>query len=261
MSSTKANNDSRVLKYLAGSPLFLGEAVCAIYPPTLREIVDVGYDTFIEYLNVISLDKPIAKKGQSDEFLSVVSELSIFEYFVFLTQIDATMNKLIRETLHFFLHENVSFSLEPCCQILVGKMDEKRIIDETLFMEMRDIIRQCCWLTDADSINTTPQEDDSDFVRALREQMRVNHEKLARAKRVDKNGDRVELSDLIASLTVGNCGLNIFNIWDITYYAFHDQLKRMGWHEQFDINNRAAMAGAKMKKQDLKHWIKPIQSK
>ena len=33
------------------------------------------------------------------------------------------------------------------------------------------------------------------------------------------------------------------NIWDITYYAFHDQLKRMGWRDQFNINNQAAMAG------------------
>jgi len=41
----------------------------------------------------------------------------------------------------------------------------------------------------------------------------------------------MQFSDLIASLPLNNCGLNILNIWDITYYAFHDQLKRMGWRD------------------------------
>ena len=50
------------------------------------------------------------------------------------------------------------------------------------------------------------------------------------------------------------------NVWDITYYSFRDQLKRMGWHEKFDINNRAALAGAKLKKSQLKHWIKGISN-
>ena len=51
------------------------------------------------------------------------------------------------------------------------------------------------------------------------------------------------------------------NIWNITYYAFQDQLKRMGWHERFNINNRAALAGAKIDKSELKYWIKSIKSK
>ena len=50
------------------------------------------------------------------------------------------------------------------------------------------------------------------------------------------------------------------NIWDITYYAFHDQLKRMGWRDQFIINNQAALAGAKLKKDQLKHWMRSIAS-
>jgi len=41
----------------------------------------------------------------------------------------------------------------------------------------------------------------------------------------------MKLSDLIGSITINDCGLNIHNIWDITYYAFHDQLKRMGWRD------------------------------
>ena len=63
--------------------------------------------------------------------------------------------------------------------------------------------------------------------------MRANREKVARAKAKQAAYDKSELklSDLIGSMAINNCGLNIINIWDMTYYAFHDQLKRMGWRD------------------------------
>ena len=48
------------------------------------------------------------------------------------------------------------------------------------------------------------------------------------------------------------------NVWDLTYYAFQDQLKRMSWREEFDINTRASLAGAGLDKNKLSHWIKTM---
>ena len=81
----------------------------------------------------------------------------------------------------------------------------------------------------------------------------------AKRKAKKKNGETdIELSDLIASLAIGNNGYNMLNIWDLTYYAFQDQLKRMSWREEFDINTRASLAGAKIDKNKLSHWIKSM---
>jgi len=54
--------------------------------------------------------------------------------------------------------------------------------------------------------------------------MRENREKVARAKakKAAQEKSDMKLSDLIGSMTLNDCGLNILNIWDITYYAFHD---------------------------------------
>lgn len=73
-----------------------------------------------------------------------------------------------------------------------------------------------------------------------------------------KDGDnKLGFSDLIASLLAGSNGaINNQTVWSLTYYAFQDQLKRMNWREEFDINTRAAMAGAKIDKDKLSHWIK-----
>ena len=81
----------------------------------------------------------------------------------------------------------------------------------------------------------------------------------AKRKAKKKNGETdIELSDLIASLAIGNNGYNMLNVWDLTYYAFQDQLKRMSWREEFDINTRASLAGAKIDKNKLSHWIKSM---
>ena len=80
--------------------------------------------------------------------------------------------------------------------------------------------------------------------------MRANREKVrrAKAKKAAQEKSDMKFSDLVASITINNCGLNMENVWNITYYAFHDQLKRMGWRDQFNINNSAALAGAKLQK-------------
>ena len=44
----------------------------------------------------------------------------------------------------------------------------------------------------------------------------------AKAKKAAQEKTDLKLSDLIGSMTLNDCNLNIANIWDITYYAFHD---------------------------------------
>jgi hypothetical protein len=67
-------------------------------------------------------------------------------------------------------------------------------------------------------------DDDSPAIKKLKMQMRANREKVRRAKaaKAAREKNDMKLSDLIGSMTLNNCGLNIHNIWDITYYAFHD---------------------------------------
>ena len=69
-------------------------------------------------------------------------------------------------------------------------------------------------------------EDDDPRVKAMKEQRRRDRELVRRAKAKqaarNKDGSDMKFSDLIGSMTLNNCGLNMVNIWDMTYYAFHD---------------------------------------
>lgn len=248
--------DAFVLKCLCGSPVLL-EDICAIYPATLREIVNLGYDTFWQYLQVLTAEKPITEGN--GELASLLNNLSDYQYFLVMTSLDEEINQKAKEAFRFFTHESVTFSLDPA-QIVVGPLQEKHLLTEEMFYEMRRILKRMYWV-EQEGEEIIINEDDDPRVKALKLQMKKNREKVAKAKRKQQGGGgEIKMSDLIASVAVGNCDLNIGNIWDITYYAFHDQLKRMGWRDQFNINNRAALAGAKLKKSQLKHWIKSIAS-
>lgn len=251
--------DSFILKCQAGVPVFL-EDICAIYPATLREIANTGYDNFLQYIQILTMEKPVLNDGEKNELSALLENLTDYQYFLVMMNMDKELLQKAKEAFRFFIHESVSFSLEPA-QIVVGPLEEKHLLTEEMFYEFRRILKRMYFL-EQEAEEIIIYENDSPAVKKLKQQMKINREKVARAKAKQKkqSGSDIQFSDLVGSVAAGNCGLNIKTIWDITYYAFHDQLKRMGWREQFDINNRAAMAGAKLKKSQLKHWIKSIAS-
>lgn len=248
--------DSEILKFQCGCPVFL-EDICAIYPVTLREIVELGYDNFVQYLSLLTTVKPATIK-ESPELNEIIKDLTDFQYILMTVALDPQANQMFKDGFRFFCKENINFSLEPA-QIIVGPIKEQHLLTEDKFYDFQRILRRMYFL-ELDGEEIIINETDDVMTRNLKMKMRENREKVRRAKAKKSAQDKSDLnfSDLIGSVTINNCGLNMINVWDITYYAFNDQLKRMGWRDQFNINNQAAMAGAKMKKSQLKHWMRSI---
>ena len=251
--------DDEILKFQRGTPILIDD-ICAVYPAKLGEIVDIGYSKFQQYLGILTTTKPVIQKSQDDEVNKLLEQLSDFQYLLLLATLDSEMHKILKEAFFFFIHEQVFFSTEPA-QIIVGPLAEKHIINEEKFHDLQRLLRRMYFLEqEGEEIIINP--DDPPMTVTLKKKMLENREKVrrAKAKKAEKEKSDLKFSDLIGSITINNCGLNMENIWNITYYAFHDQLKRMGWRDQFNINNRAALAGAKLKKNQLKHWMRSIAS-
>lgn len=250
--------DDFILKCLFGCPVLLDD-ICAIFPATLKEIVQLGYEKFLRYLNIVLIEKPTDL--EKSELGDIIENLSTFEYLLLMVGMDAQMNQLVRDAFRFFTHDEIGFTFDPP-QLIIGPKDEQHIMKEEDFLSFRKIIRKMYFIDDNQE-EIEEKKEDNPIVARIKAQMRKNHEKLAKAKKVSKEKEDSDLnfSDLVASLAIAQCGLNIISVQDMTYYAFHDQLKRMGWRDRFNINNRAALAGAKLKKNELKHWMRPIDSK
>lgn len=245
--------DDEILKFQRGSPVFL-EDICAVYPATLGQIVDVGYSNFQKYLGIMLAEKPVPKANDDAELKKLLEQLTDFQYLLLLISMDLEIQQTLKDAFRFFTHETIMFSLDPA-QIVVGPAEEKHLITEEKFCDLQRLLKRMYFVEQDDDIVILATDDL--MTRRLKEKYKSNRAKLRKAKQKGNNSD-LAFSDLIGSITINNCGLNMENIWNITYYAFHDQLKRMGWRDQFNINNRAALAGAKLKKSDLKHWMRSI---
>jgi hypothetical protein len=129
------------------------------------------------------------------------------------------------------------------------------------FTGFSELVSLACAMRDPkeDTIEFLPT--DSPRVRELKEKLlkgRRDREEAKKKAKKREGSSELELSDLVGSLAIGSNTYNMSNVWDLTYYAFQDQLKRMSWREEFDINTRASLAGAKLDKSKLSHWIKSM---
>ena len=250
--------DNEVLKFLKGGPVFIDD-ICAVYSCTLGEIIDVGYEKFQKYLGILTASKPTDTMGDS-ELKELLDSLSDFQYLLLMTTMDPTVNSLIKAAFRFFTHSQATIMLDPP-QIIIGPVEEKHILDEQHFYDFQQLLRRMYFI-EQEGEEIIISEDDDPITKSIKMKMRASREKVRKAKAAKAAREKSDLkfSDLIGSMTINDCGLNIHNIWDITYYAFHDQLKRMGWRDQFNINQKAALAGAKINKSQLKHWMRSIAS-
>ena len=251
--------DDEILKFQKGTPVFLDD-ICAIYPAKVGEIVDEGYSNFQQYLSILVSEKPSAKNYEDAELQQLLESLTDFQYLLMMASLDFEANSLLKRAFRFFTHEEVNFSLDPA-QIIIGPIEEKHLLTEEKFYDFQRILKRMYFIEQEGEEIIIYQTDDA-ATKAIKTRMRENREKVrrAKAKKAAQEKSDLNFSDLIGSITINDCGLNMINIYDLTYYAFHDQLKRMGWRDQFNINNRAALAGAKLKKSQLKHWMRSIAS-
>ena len=249
--------DDEILKFQKGSPVFLDD-ICAVYSATIGEIVDLGYSKFQEYLSIITAVKP--NIHQDDELMKALNKLSDFEYILMMVHMDVKANQSLKQAFNFFVHESVSFSLDPA-QIVIGPLQEKHILTEEKFYQLQSLIKRAYFL-ELEGEEIIINKDDPPSLKRLKMQMRENREKVrkAKAKEASQKGTDLHFSDLIGSFTINYCNVNGINVYDMTYYMFHDQLKRMGWRDEYNINSRAAMAGAKLNKSQLKYWMRSINN-
>ena len=249
--------DSKVIKHLKGLPVIFKD-ICIIQSPSLNDIAVEGLDKFYQYLSATQIHKP--DKIEDDEVKQLLSPLSDFEYLLLLTQMDPEDNKLIRNSLEFFTKEKVTFITNPP-SIVFGSPTEKRILKKEDFLFFQEEICLACAMRDPKEQTIDFLDSDSPKTRELKMQMlagRRKREEAKRKQRKDSGEKELELSDLIGSLTIADNSYNLLNVWDLSYYAFQDQFRRMGWREEFDINTRASLAGAKLDKNKLSHWIKTM---
>lgn len=243
-------------KFMAGIPIEIpteSGILCTIYPITLREIASIGAKNFYSYLNIFTLNKEDVDEYFKDQQIDM--DLTPFQFLLVMSKADSEYYKIVQKAFKFFLHEEIII-LETNEAIVLGDINEERIIDNEYFEAIRTIVEKQNVL---DTDNLSARMDNPSDAKAAQIIKKLKEGRKMREK--SKGNSNLSFSDLVASLAAGGNGINILNVWDLTYYAFNDQFKRMQMKEEYENTYRSLLAGADPKKVKLNYWIDTIQDK
>ncbi len=225
------------LKLLRGLPIEVYEI--KVYPITLSEIVSVTYEEYNKFLNWLCIDEKTIK-----QILDITDDISVFEFVLYSCKANVEYNNLILSALEFFIKEKISL-----CN-LGFLIKNNKIINQDIFYEIIKIIKLQNCVTEKEIEEKIKPANER--ARRMLEQMRKNQEELNKAKKKDS----LNLYDLISIFAAYSENINIFNVWDLTFYQFNDQFNRLKIMKDFDANLQVLMhCSTKDNKVELKHWL------
>jgi len=228
--------------------------LCTVYPVTLRQIATVGAKNFYSYLNVFTLNKEDVDEYFANEQMDM--DLTPFQFLLVMTQMDSQYYITVQEAFKLFLHEDNFTLLRQNEAIVLGDINDNRVIDSEMFEVIKKIVEASNIL---DTESSEARMDNPSDAKAAQIIKKLKEGKKMREKA--KGNSSLSFSDLVASLAAGGNGLNILNVWDLPYYAFNDQFKRMQMREEYENTYRSLLAGADPKKVKLRYWVDTIQDK
>lgn len=231
------------LTLLYGSPIQYKD-ICLIHAPTMADIAELGTEIFYMYMQIMTLT-PRKKPGSQE----TVSPLILF----IAQTIDPEMGNDAKRALTFFVRETPIILPDIGVLAFGGENDsDYRIITPEDFIEIQEIIRKVCYLSFFE-----PQIDEkSPHAKRIAEDLARSKATVAEVKGRQAGSSDIRLPDLVSSLSILTPGLDV---WALSYYAFNDILHRAQVREEYLHNVQAAMAGAKIPKAKLKHWIRPVE--
>lgn len=204
-------------RLLAGLPLHVGDI--KIHSPKLMQIASEGYQAYERYVIACTDDNLLQYEGADLIFL-------LFGLYVF------TGERFIHGGNFLYTEKEDS-----------GKVD--LTIDENNLEEIVKCLRLVNCI-DGTKKHIRNKELDEKIAKA---RAKIKE----RLGRIPGDEDDITFKDLVSVLTSKHPSLNLLNVWDLTYYQFNDQFKRMQLVDNYEISVRQIIAGFENAK--LKHYI------
>ena len=224
------------LRLLKGSSFFVDKI--EIKPFSLGEIVEMGYEKYQQCLNIFVLEVEDILKEIPEE----LKDITIFD--LALSPMVSGLYDLLIDGINLYFHPK---------NLQVIKNDNVIFIDDNIinhhnWNQISNIVKLQNCFNKKEIYN--PADPRTAELLKKRDEAR---KKLAKAKGSDN--DNLNFADLTSILAANGNGINIINVWDLTFYAFNNQFARMKMLEDYDISIRSLLAGADSKDVDLKHWM------
>jgi hypothetical protein len=229
------------LKIISGKPILLKKTNCFFYHRTLEEVIDFG---LTEFLKVIQLFEFSSEELQRD------FEFPIDNFFYLLLNLNnqTQLSSLIEKGFYFFIGVN---NLQPDLENKILLCSYKDIDNIEINLEgFNEIVDYIKIIYDG---NKEEEDDDSKLSEAERRMKEKFKKKKQEREKV--KGDKINFSDLIGGFISKHPNMDFEATLKLPYYTFYFLLEKLKNTDMYEIQLRAAMAGADMKNEKMHHWL------
>ncbi len=235
--------------YLCNEPFYLS-GIGHIKCPTLRDIRTIQYQTFSMYLNILSTSwYDYLKNSGSYEHYESLNKEQQAEFTVYNLLMLSTPAFLL-DLLSYFTEGTVIFDECLFSFLVYEDNDGKKVkvgeINNENFEFFRDELRKILGIKKSESEEPKFK---NEYARKLYEMMQ--HSPQTQKQEVDEN---YTLDNMIRKFCTHNkTGINLLNVWDLTYYQFMILFQEYAAARQYDYyDNMAANTFSFKKSSDYK---------
>lgn len=222
--------------YLCNEPFYIN-GIGYVKCPTLRDIRKITYNLFLVFINTISLDQNEYLKSYG--LLEKYNELSPSEqkknslYNLLLYQ----NTELLLDILTFFFLDEVRFNKSECqFDIYHNTDDSKQLIGHLNNDNFDNFTKELQAILGI----IKPEEKKTVFKNTLAQKMynKIQQYTQEQKKKIDEN---YTFDNIIMKYCTHNkVGINILNVWDMTYYQFVNMFSEYGKAREYDFNDMMA---------------------
>ena len=229
--------------YLCNEPYFIPN-IGTIINPTLRDIRKITHGIFTLYVSIcaISLSDYLEQCGLKEQYNQLSEEeKEKNDLFTFLLY---TNPKLIFGIINFFIKDDVEFSQDELSFHVFSKNEDENIKDERkevgiINSDNFDIFRnEVLKILGLKQIETKKPKYKTKRAKMLAEKIAKAKAQLPKTSKQDEN---MAFDNLIKKYCTHNkVGINILNVWDMTFYQFNTMFTEYTIGRQMDFNDAMA---------------------
>ncbi len=221
--------------YLCDEPFYLN-GIGYVKCPTLREIRKKTYLFFRIYLSMIASSRDELLKQQQNLFMSKgiapddLEDLSKFEILLLIDQ------DLLKDLLSFFICNTVEFRNDKYEVFDVNEDETEALygyITKDNFDYFAGEIQKILGLKKPEEVNPKFK---NKYAKSLFEKMQLHNKN--QKKKTDENFTMENM--IVKYCTHNKVGINILNVWDMTFYQFNIMFGEYGLGRQADFNDMMA---------------------
>jgi hypothetical protein len=221
-----------------GKPIQIDQEL-KVYPLTLDEIADLGYQEYNNLLGVFIIDKE--RLVNSNILNNVEQDISSYDLVVGLSNIDDNFKESAEKALSLFLHEDVIFIQT----FFIINREKHLIISNSLFDDIRKVIYIQY------QIDNMPQKK-AKYTDKQKELLAMM-DKIKADKFKGRQDQSINLLDIISMVASYSNGYTYENIGKLTVYTLYDIYQRLFNWDDYHIGIQLLPYSSE-KNPKLKHW-------